>query len=93
MSRGLGRGFESLIPTNLVEEEFDPTRSEDESVSRLIEVDLEDVERDEEQPRKNFSKESLAELGNLKPLEYSPLLLHNCAQHHYRSPKHYHDNR
>ncbi len=64
MSRGLGRGFESLIPTNLVEEEFDPTRSEDESVSRLIEVDLEDVERDEEQPRKNFSKESLAELAD-----------------------------
>lgn len=64
MSRGLGRGFESLIPTNLVEEEFDPTRSEDESVSRLIEVDLEDVERDEEQPRKNFGKESLTELAD-----------------------------
>jgi len=26
---GLGRGFESLIPTNLVEDEFDPTRKED----------------------------------------------------------------
>lgn len=61
---GLGRGFESLIPTNLVEEEFDPTRSEDEHVSKLLEVKLDDIIRDEEQPRRNFSKESLQELAN-----------------------------
>ena len=60
---GLGRGFESLIPTNLVEEEFDPTSEEDQSLSKLVEVPLEDVVRDEEQPRKNFSKESLEELA------------------------------
>lgn len=60
---GLGRGFEALIPTNLVEEEFDPTRKEDEKVSRLTELDIETVVRDEEQPRKNFSKESLNELA------------------------------
>lgn len=60
--KGLGRGFESLIPTNLVEEEFDPTHKEDEKLSQLVELDIEDVVRDEEQPRKSFSKESLAEL-------------------------------
>ena len=43
---GLGRGFETLIPTNLVEEEFDPTRKEDEKVSQLIEVDVAEVVRD-----------------------------------------------
>lgn len=61
--KGLGRGFESLIPTNLVEEEFDPTRKEDEKLSQSVELKIEDVVRDEEQPRKNFSKESLDELA------------------------------
>ncbi len=62
-SMGLGRGFESLIPTNLVEEEFDPTREEDESMSKLLEVSVDDIVRDEEQPRKNFTKASIEELG------------------------------
>lgn len=62
-SMGLGRGFESLIPTNLVEEEFDPTRKEDQKMSQLVELDIETVVRDEEQPRKNFTKESLNELA------------------------------
>lgn len=61
--KGLGRGFESLIPTNLVEEEFDPTRKEDEKLSQSVELKIEDVVRDEEQPRKNFTKESLDELA------------------------------
>ncbi len=60
---GLGRGFETLIPTNLVEEEFDPTRKEDEKVSQLIEVSVDEVVRDESQPRKTFSKEGLLELS------------------------------
>lgn len=60
---GLGRGFEALIPTNLVEEEFDPTREEDAEVSRLVEVKVGDVVRDESQPRKTFSKEGLLELS------------------------------
>lgn len=60
---GLGRGFETLIPTNLVEEEFDPTRKEDEKVSQLIEVGVDEVVRDESQPRKTFSKEGLLELS------------------------------
>lgn len=62
-SKGLGRGFESLIPTALVEEEFDPTREEDENVSKLVEIEITKIARDEEQPRKNFSKASLEELS------------------------------
>lgn len=61
--KGLGRGFESLIPTNLVEEEFDPTRKEDEKLSQLVELEIEDVVRDEGQPRRYFSKEGLDELS------------------------------
>lgn len=60
---GLGRGFESLIPTNLVEEEFDPTRKEDEKISELKELKVDEIVRDEEQPRKTFGKESLEELA------------------------------
>lgn len=60
---GLGRGFESLIPTNLVEEAFDPTRKEDAEVSKLIEVSVDDVVRDEGQPRKSFTETSLRELA------------------------------
>ncbi len=62
-SKGLGRGFESLIPTALVEEEFDPTREEDENVSKLVEIEIAKIVRDEEQPRKNFSKSNLEELS------------------------------
>ena len=61
---GLGRGFESLIPTNLVEEAFDPTRKEDAEVSKLIEVLVDDVVRDEGQPRRYFGKEGLDELSS-----------------------------
>lgn len=62
--KGLGRGFESLIPTDLVEEEFDPTSSEDAKVSKLVELRLEEIVRDEEQPRKEFTKEALEELAS-----------------------------
>ena len=63
-SMGLGRGFESLIPTNLVEEEFDPTRKEDEKVSRLVDLSIDEIVRDEDQPRKQFSEEALQELAD-----------------------------
>lgn len=62
--KGLGRGFESLIPTDLVAEEFDPTRKEDKKVSKLVELDITEVVRDEGQPRKNFDKAALEELAN-----------------------------
>lgn len=62
--KGLGRGFESLIPTDLVDEEFDPTRSEDAKVSQLVELKITDVVRDEDQPRKEFAKEALEELAS-----------------------------
>lgn len=63
-SMGLGRGFESLIPTALVEEEFDPTSEQDAHMSKLVDLKLEEVVRDEEQPRHNFSKEGLEELAS-----------------------------
>lgn len=60
---GLGRGFESLIPTELIDEEFDPTSLEDKKESKLKEIKLTDIVRDEEQPRREFSAESLEALA------------------------------
>ncbi|MBQ3468353.1 ParB/RepB/Spo0J family partition protein [Candidatus Saccharibacteria bacterium] len=75
MARGLGRGFSSLIPTDLVDEDFDPTAEADAKVSKLLEIEIDKIARDIEQPRKTFSEESLAELaasikehGVLQPL-------------------------
>ena len=63
MARGLGRGFEDLIPTDLVDADFDPTASEDVKESALVELPLSKIQRDENQPRKEFSEESLKTLS------------------------------
>ena len=75
MSKVLGRGFESLIPTDLVDEEFDLTANEDKSSSELKQIKLTDIIRDEEQPRRDFSEEaiealaaSIKEHGVLQPI-------------------------
>ncbi len=64
LGKGLGRGFEALIPTDLVDEAFDPTSEEDAGVSKLVELKVTEVIRDESQPRKNFDKTALQELAN-----------------------------
>ena len=74
-AKGLGRGFESLIPTDLVDEEFDLTAVEDKVSSELKSLSLDDIIPDEEQPRRDFSKEaiealaaSIKEHGVLQPI-------------------------
>jgi len=73
LKSGLGRGFESLIPTDLVDEEFDLTAAEEKG--ELKQLKIEDVVRDEEQPRKEFNKDainalaaSIKEHGVLQPI-------------------------
>ncbi len=61
--KGLGRSFESLIPTELIDEEFDPTAVEDKKESQLKEIKLDDIIRDEDQPRRNFDKDALEALS------------------------------
>ncbi len=63
MARGLGRGFESLIPTELFDDEFDPTAVEDKKSSELKQLKLTDIVRDEEQPRHEFDSEALEALA------------------------------
>lgn len=73
--KGLGRGFESLIPTELIDDEFDPTAAEDKKSSQLKELKITEIVRDEEQPRRDFNKEaiealaaSIKEHGVLQPI-------------------------
>ncbi len=65
--KGLGRGFESLIPTELIDDEFDPTAQEDKRESELKQIKLTDIVRDEEQPRRDFDQQGIEALaGSIK---------------------------
>ncbi len=59
---GLGRGFDTLIPT-ILEEEFDPTSSEDEKISQLRQIKIADIEPNADQPRRHFDESALQELA------------------------------
>lgn len=77
--KGLGRSFDSLIPTELLDESFDPTASQDEQVSELRNIKLTEIEADPGQPRRSFDEASLDELahsikehGILQPIVVTP---------------------
>ena len=60
--KGLGRGFDSLIPTDLFDDSFDPTAADDSKISQLRELSLEVISPDPEQPRRHFDETALKEL-------------------------------
>lgn len=62
--RGLGRSFDSLLPTEFLNEAFDPTANEDHKVSDLRQIDVNEISADESQPRRNFDEIALAELAS-----------------------------
>lgn len=77
--KGLGRGFESLIPTDVVDESFDPTASSEGRVSDLRYIMLDEIVSNPDQPRRKFDEALLKELaesivvhGVLQPIVVSP---------------------
>ena len=77
--KGLGRGFETLIPSELLDESFDPTASQDHQVSELRMIKIGQVVVDPNQPRKQFDQESIDDLaisikehGVLQPIIVTP---------------------
>lgn len=79
MKKGLGRGFESLIPTNLLDETFDPTAEQDTKISQLRELNIDDISADPDQPRRFFDEDALGELavsiaehGVVQPIVVTP---------------------
>ena len=76
---GLGRGFESLIPTELLDESFDVTASQDDKISDLRLIKISEIHPDPNQPRQHFDEEGLDELagsirehGIIQPLVVAP---------------------
>lgn len=62
-ARGLGRGFEALIPTENIDSSFDPTADEDAKDSKLRDIKVADIEPDPDQPRRDFKPEQLNALA------------------------------
>ena len=54
--KGLGRGFDSLIPTDVLDETFDPTAARDEKVSELRYIAIKDITPNPDQPRREFDR-------------------------------------
>jgi ParB family chromosome partitioning protein len=77
--KGLGRGFDSLIPTELLDESFDPTAAQDDRISELRHIKLTEITPDPDQPRRHFDELALDELaasvkehGILQPIVVTP---------------------
>lgn len=77
--KGLGRSFDSLIPTELLDESFDPTSEQDGRVSDLRYIKLAEIKPDPDQPRRSFDEIALDELsesikahGVLQPIVVAP---------------------
>jgi ParB family chromosome partitioning protein len=77
--KGLGRGFSSLIPTELLDESFDPTAAQDEKMSELRHIKLSEIVTDPQQPRRHFDEAALEEItssvrlhGVLQPIVVTP---------------------
>jgi ParB family chromosome partitioning protein len=64
MKKGLGRGFDSLIPTNFLDETFDTTAKQEQKVSEQKSLPLNSIQADPDQPRRNFDSPALQELAD-----------------------------
>ena len=63
--KGLGRGFSSLIPTEMIiDEKIDSELGLEYDKNQLKELKISDISPDPEQPRRHFNKEKLEELVN-----------------------------
>ncbi len=79
IKKGLGRGFDSLIPTELLDESFDPTARQDNQMSDLRSIKVSEITADPSQPRRFFDELTLEELaqsikihGVLQPIVVTP---------------------
>lgn len=60
--KGLGRTFDSLIPTDLLDESFDASSVQGDQVSELRYLKLDTIAADPDQPRRHFDETSIADL-------------------------------
>ena len=90
LKRGLGKGLDSLIPTNVMMESevkhatVSTASSPEEGKDGTLMVKLSKVEPNREQPRKNFDEDSLQELAeSLKQFGMlQPILVQNRGDYY-----------
>lgn len=77
--KGLGRGFESLIPTDLIDDTFNPMAAEEKQVSSEGVLPISKIVANPDQPRRTFDTKALEELaesikehGVLQPILVTP---------------------
>ena len=78
--KGLGRGFESLIPTDLIDDSFNPMAVEEKQVSSEGVLAISRIVANPDQPRRTFDEAALRELsasikehGVLQPILVAPM--------------------
>jgi ParB family chromosome partitioning protein len=64
VKKGLGRGFESLIPTDFLDDSFDITAKQEEKVSEQKSLPLASIQANPDQPRRFFDASALQELAD-----------------------------
>lgn len=79
VKKGLGRGFSSLIPLELLDDSLDPTAAQDEQLSQLRSIPLDRIDADPDQPRRLFDQDALEEMalsikehGVIQPIVVTP---------------------
>ncbi len=79
VKKGLGRGFDSLIPAELIEESLDPTAEQDVKLSELKQLLISKVHPNPDQPRRTFDEHALEEMaesirihGVIQPIVVTP---------------------
>lgn len=77
--KGLGRGFDSLIPIDFLDDSFDTTAKQEEKVSEQKSLPLKSIQANPDQPRRYFDATALQELadsikehGVLQPIIVTP---------------------
>jgi ParB family chromosome partitioning protein len=62
--KGLGRGFDSLIPTDFLDDSFDTTAKQEQKVSEQKSLPLNSLQANPDQPRRFFDAAALQELAD-----------------------------
>ena len=77
--KGLGRGFDSLIPTDFLDDSFDITAKQEEKVSEQKTLPINQLTANADQPRRYFDKDAINELaasikehGVIQPIIVTP---------------------
>lgn len=79
IKKGLGRGFDSLIPTDFLDDSFDTTAKQEEKVSQQKTLPISKLHANVNQPRRHFETVALEELaasikeyGVIQPIIVTP---------------------